>query len=301
MTVETLKLKGPDFIGIGMERAGSSWIFYMLASHPDVWVPPIKELHYFDTIDPQSAHFDWRFQKHLNIRLRGKLAPFLKKTEDRPQFFKNSYLDYLKWDCTYFKGDQDDSWYKSLFDPKFTNGRISGEITAAYSTLSEPVVAELAQSFPDTKIILSVRDPVARTKSSLLHHIRGVLKKPIEDCTERELLDWLNQPVVLERSRISKMLKIWRSYIDEDHLCLIDFSEISNNPDGLIEKLYSWMGLDTTFRPPQHLIGEKVFSFKTGKDELPKAVTDKLLTMHQQELETIKTLYPALAKNWENA
>lgn len=300
MTKKNHTLKGPDFIGIGMERAGSSWIFYMLASHPDVWVPPIKELHYFDTIDPKSFSFDWRFQKHLGIRASGKLAPFLKKPEDRPQFFKNSYLEYLRWDLRYFKSGQDDNWYKSLFDPTFTKGRVSGEVTAGYSTLSEPVVAELAQSFPDTKILLSVRDPVARTKSSLLHHIRGVLKKPIEDCTERELLDWLNQPIVLERSRISKMLKIWNSYLDEDHLCLIDFSEISQAPDELITKLYTWMGLDNSYRPPQTLIGEKVFSFKTGKDDLPKAVTDKLHSMHQKELETIKTLYPALAKNWEN-
>ena len=219
--------KGPDFIGIGMERAGSSWIFYMLASHPDVWVPPIKELHYFDSIDPQSNSLNWRREKHLNIRLRGKLAPLLKKPADRPQFFKNSYAEYLKWDWRYFRGTQNDEWYKSLFDETFTKGRISGEVTAAYSTLSEPVVAEFAQSFPKTKILLSVRHPMERTKSSLLHYIRGVLKKPIADCTERELLDWLNQPLVLERSRISKMLKIWRSYIDDDRLCLIDFNEIS--------------------------------------------------------------------------
>ena len=44
----------PDFIGVGTERAGTSWLFSMIAHHPGSWVPPLKELHFLDSIDTQT-------------------------------------------------------------------------------------------------------------------------------------------------------------------------------------------------------------------------------------------------------
>ena len=42
----------PNFIGIGAQRAGSTWLYACLREHPQVFVPPQKELHFF------NAHFD---------------------------------------------------------------------------------------------------------------------------------------------------------------------------------------------------------------------------------------------------
>lgn len=38
----------PDFLGLGPGQSGSTWLFEHLASHPDVYIPPEKELFYFD-------------------------------------------------------------------------------------------------------------------------------------------------------------------------------------------------------------------------------------------------------------
>lgn len=40
----------PDFICIGMQKAGTTWLAANLSKHPAVWVPPIKEIHYFDEV-----------------------------------------------------------------------------------------------------------------------------------------------------------------------------------------------------------------------------------------------------------
>jgi len=290
---------GPDFLGIGMERAGSSWLFYMLASHPDVWVPPIKELHYFDSIDPASKEKNWRFKKHAAIRLKGKLAPFVKKPEDRPQFFKNSYIEYLEWDWRYFTGGNHDQWYKSLFDQKFTKGRISGEATAAYSTLSENMIEHVCSNFPQTKFLLSIRDPADRTKSSLLHFFCGVQKRNIENCTESELLEWLDDPLVLQRSSAAQIIDVWSKHAGEGRLHLIDFSCISREPLSVIEKLYGFLQLRCDFLPPQSLIGEKIFSFSDKAQELPEAVLDKIYSLHEKERKKIQIQYPHLANHWK--
>jgi hypothetical protein len=40
----------PDFLCVGAQKAGTSWLYHQLTLHPDFWMPPIKELHYFDTL-----------------------------------------------------------------------------------------------------------------------------------------------------------------------------------------------------------------------------------------------------------
>jgi len=40
----------PEFLCIGAEKAGTTWLYEMLKAHPSVWMPPIKEIHYFDMV-----------------------------------------------------------------------------------------------------------------------------------------------------------------------------------------------------------------------------------------------------------
>src|SRR2546423_15689927 len=47
---------GPDFICIGAQKAGTGWLYEQLRNHPDFWMPPMKELHYFDRFaDPNRS------------------------------------------------------------------------------------------------------------------------------------------------------------------------------------------------------------------------------------------------------
>lgn len=38
----------PNFLYIGIARAGSTWLFDMLRKHPEIYVPPAKDIYYFD-------------------------------------------------------------------------------------------------------------------------------------------------------------------------------------------------------------------------------------------------------------
>ncbi|MGE0611353.1 MAG: sulfotransferase domain-containing protein, partial [Hyphomicrobiales bacterium] len=37
----------PDFLVIGAQKCGTTWLQEMLHQHPDVFVPEIKEVNYF--------------------------------------------------------------------------------------------------------------------------------------------------------------------------------------------------------------------------------------------------------------
>jgi hypothetical protein len=121
----------PHFLGIGAQKAATTWLHRCLRAHPDLWLPPIKELHYFT----HRAH-DLRRgvagrligQDWVNRRLRRILKPRLLSDLRR--------LDPagLRWDLRFFLGARSDTWYESLFGEGA--GRVTGEITPEYSSLS---------------------------------------------------------------------------------------------------------------------------------------------------------------------
>jgi hypothetical protein len=41
-------MRGPNFLGIGAQRAGTTWLYENLRTHPDIFLPKKKELRYFN-------------------------------------------------------------------------------------------------------------------------------------------------------------------------------------------------------------------------------------------------------------
>lgn len=48
----------PTFLGIGAQRAGTTWLFENLRTHPDVYVPEVKEINFFASAAYQKG-LDW--------------------------------------------------------------------------------------------------------------------------------------------------------------------------------------------------------------------------------------------------
>ncbi len=68
----------PHFLGIGAQRAGTTWVHQCLAEHPEVYVPTEKELHFFDSnfengVDWYRAHFPPQFVDA--VRIAGEITP----------------------------------------------------------------------------------------------------------------------------------------------------------------------------------------------------------------------------------
>ena len=38
----------PDFLFLGAQKAGTTWLHRNLCQHPEVWVLPLKKLHPYD-------------------------------------------------------------------------------------------------------------------------------------------------------------------------------------------------------------------------------------------------------------
>ena len=235
---------GPDFIGIGLQRAGTSWLSNMLAHHPDIWMPPLKELHYFDVKDSSIADVRPRYNQHLKARMIHKFAYLFTSHQNRPELFKNNVYDCLKWDLRYFQGKMTDRWYLRLFDTVFTKQRISGEITPYYSSLSDDGIDHILDLLPDIKIILILRDPIDRARSSLIHEF--IMKRKIKPglIKEEDMMQWMKHPSFLRRSYISDIWTKWSKAVPASQFHPIIYDDISQRPDELIKDVYSFLGVD---------------------------------------------------------
>jgi len=131
----------PHFLCIGAQRSGTSWLYDNLRQVPGLWLPPVKELHYFDRIDPDfyrnPSHAYRRFHPHLRDRLArnarnlGALVPRLAAELAREG------LRLPLWGHAYYFGKPSDEWYRGLFRSAAARGLITGEITPALNELVE--------------------------------------------------------------------------------------------------------------------------------------------------------------------
>jgi hypothetical protein len=49
----------PNFLVIGAMKSGTSSLAAYLDAHPDVWMAPTKELHFFDDPDNWAKGVEW--------------------------------------------------------------------------------------------------------------------------------------------------------------------------------------------------------------------------------------------------
>jgi hypothetical protein len=268
-------MQAPDFLGIGMERAGTSWLFTMLASHPEIWVPPIKELHYFDVIAPDMYAKHRRHREHLLARCKQKAAIFW-KCKTRPEFYKNNAPEYFDWDRRFFTGPMDDGWYRSLFDEKFTRGRVSGEITPAYCNLSKEMITHVHKLNPEMKFILMVRDPAERAWSGMVHQFCHIEGRRFETISEEEMLTYLKGSYARSRSNLPEILETWQSTVPEARLFIRSISALKEEPERLLREVYTFLKVDAEYLPPPGLVHRQINKHTKRSYEKPGAVKEYL-------------------------
>src|SRR5262245_5658054 len=104
-------IRNPTFLGVGPERTGTTWLYRSLCRHPEIEMPPVKELRYFyeDVHYPSetllqrfSLNGDWH---NLDYREHFKEFTIL---------LKHAHKETL-WYMRFLFGRRSDNWYLSLF------------------------------------------------------------------------------------------------------------------------------------------------------------------------------------------
>ena len=296
-----LGVNGPDFIGVGMERSATGWMFKMLAAHPDIWVPPLPSLHYFDRIEKIEGEDPSRFRRYMLRRIADRKS-LMFRDRDRLELSKNSCWHQLLWDWQYFTGRRTNDWYEGLFDKKYVKNRISGEVTSSYAHISPSLVKRVSTDFPRTKIILMLRDPYQRLRSELFYYFKHHQNRPFYTVEDAEMEEYLMREDVLEKSSPTRVLSSWSRHFDEDRLFVgVQSHDLSEYVEDFLKEIYGFLGVDKDFLPPAEYTKPKVNAHLDidPEDYLPKAIDTMIREFAEDEMKQLRVHYPHIAQIWD--
>lgn len=66
----------PDFVGIGAQRAATTWLYECLKEHPHIFMPDNKEIHFFDELYENGfLWYEIFFEKAGQHCVKGEITP----------------------------------------------------------------------------------------------------------------------------------------------------------------------------------------------------------------------------------
>lgn len=258
-----------DFVSVGPQRTGTSWLHKHLQGHAELAFP----LHVKET-----KFFDQRFEKGLD-------------------------------------------WYWEHFGERRGDVKC-GEIAPTYFHSSE-AVARLRQ-FRDLRIMIHLRDPVARTWSLFRHHRnKGRVPNDYFEACRR-------MPVIEESGRYAEYCQRWETEFGVRNCLYIFQDELERRPQEVMDRVCKFVGVAGIELPDEakarygqnqqpksmfvakcsaalalHLrtsgfhriveaakkLGLKQFLLgpPTEPDEMPASVREHLLEYHHRDIEFIKS------------
>lgn len=287
-----------DFLGIGAQRTASSWLWHNLRQHPEIWLPPCKELHYFDRslkyASPSFLASDNPLLRFLGRQNHNRQFRkyFLESMAKTVKAMPINWRD-LRWYLKYYIGRCSDNWYRSLFTGTSEN-IVKGEITPAYSILNRNDIQNIKNLFPDLKIIFIMRNPIDRTWSQLCYaktrnpHIAfsinncGILKKRI---------DGIN---VSLRSDYIRTLENWRSCFPEAQIFIGYYDEVIANPREFLKKIFSFLAVDEF-----HAVSCFIERVNVSKSyDMPEEIKTYLAMKYLEMLRELSRQFGGFATEW---
>jgi Sulfotransferase family len=225
--------EGPDFICVGMPKAGTSWLYDQTVDHPDFWMPPVKEIRYLDNPITKTARAANRLGREYK---RGGAEGERRKRDERDQAFleRAIALDGKPMDI---------HAYADLFNVK--GNSLTGDVTPAYAALEESVIAQVAEHLPQVKVVLLIRDPVSRTWSHFCMKHRGgkfddrYLTNPVKF---KKLLEKSRN--IEERSVPTKIVERWKRAAPNVAFRHFFFDDLAQRPDWFRREVLTFIGGD---------------------------------------------------------
>lgn len=248
----------PDFLIIGPQRTGTTWLHAHLRSHPEIFLSEPKELYFFSSL----------------------------KTRDPKRFVS----DDLSWYLQFFR---DPLWRwavktgASLWKHhRFYRPRVRGEATASYAAIDPDVIADITALNPELKAILMIRNPVERAWSHAKKDLLRNRRRHFDGVQEEEFRAFFHDPYQRRCSRYVEHHDNWSAHLRPGHLFVGRFDDIATRPEGLLLDVLRFLGV----RPDRRYIDASVRSpvNATESKEIPARYRELLEDLLKDDLDKLK-------------
>ncbi|NEP51318.1 MAG: sulfotransferase domain-containing protein [Moorea sp. SIO3C2] len=205
----------PNFLIIGAQKAGTTWLAHNLREHPEVFIPG-NEIHYFNKIYNLNQGIEW-YKNHF-ADVNGEKAI----GEKTPNYL---WIDPLP-----------DAQGKVYYDPL-------EEIPYSHRLIYE--------TLPEAKLIVVLRNPVQRAIAAINHFIKnGVisLNDDLDDLLVGDQQSLVERYGIIDMGRYYRQLQAYYDYFDPKQMLILVFEEdIAQNSDDSLKKVCEFLDIDSSF------------------------------------------------------
>jgi hypothetical protein len=273
------RVRFPDVLCIGAQKAGTTWLHHHLQRLPGIWASPVKEFHHFDSLGQIAAFETWKQTTALDLFAHAS-------TELHDFALRLGFpLNGAGWGA-----------YLDLFQAAPTD-QVAMDFTPAYATLDEETVQEMSRVMPDVRVLFILRDPVERALSGAFHaaRLRGLLAP-----TPEILSALTREPENHGRTGYTATIERWLRYLSPARFRVLFHDQLQRDPAGFLAEACSFIGVVADF--DAETLTDRI-NPGAGETERPDLVGLKAdLSMRWlPELQRLAAAYPYPCRQWLDA
>jgi hypothetical protein len=271
----------PDFLFVGAQKAATSWLHASLSRLPGVFLPAVKESHFFR--QTSSDPFTW-----ASAQRRAQVAKIMRPYKGRANLTDHDRCLIAQLEH-YSKDHVDDKWYRKVFS--FARGDdLCGEVCPSYFGLPIRDIERVLEISPEVRVVLVVRDPVDRCWSSIRMMMRS-------EGSGFRLESLLNEPErldpILSYTDYRRAIPNWES-MTQSQLRVFLFDDIVDEPGETLSQIADHIGYQETIESsplaPAH-VGDPI--------PIPDVFRVMLYERLRPQYEFLAALFPETVADWQ--
>lgn len=205
----------PNFLIIGAAKSGTSALYRYIQQHPDIYMSPIKEPHFFsfEGSPPNTQG---------------------------PDDFVNTAITDL-------------ATYTKLFDGVTTEKAI-GEASPSYLYIPK-AAERINYHIPNSKLIAILRHPADRAFSAYMHVVRDHKETAVNFSEALKLEDQRfsqNWGPIWHYTRASlyyEQVKRYYDIFDSEKIKILLYDDFNTDPEQTLQNIFEFLEVDTAFKP----------------------------------------------------
>ncbi len=276
------------FLGIGPPKTATSWLYQALSKHPEIKLPPVKEIGYLweKRFLPERNYASRFFSDHWYFRSRRRYITrsFREHLNDLLKMRINTKK--LSWDLHYSLLPHTDSWYARLFDQH----TMTGDITPKYCELEAADISEIRHQYGELKIIITVRDPIEREWSRAKMNLCKKPGRTPEEVPASEWISHFDDPRQSVANDYCALYERWSRSFGEENVHLTFYDEIQRDGWPVFHTLCRFLGVDQlTDEFREHVIQPANVGIKAA---IPRVYEEYLLAKHEAHIMSFAKRFP---------
>jgi hypothetical protein len=216
-------------------KAGTTWLYSILSTHPEICFCEEKEVHYFSHIHGVQP----------SLELEKRIARFKQFANSlRAEDYNSRWVQRrMSWFTKWLREPLTDKWYRELF-PIMASERYMADFSNLTALVPREGWNHIRSLSNKLKVIYIVRDPIERLWSHVKFHSKfvGELDSFLESSPE-EVLRLARMKHIWANGEYGAILEGMRHVLTKEELLVLNFDFLHKDPEGELKKIERFLDI----------------------------------------------------------